>query len=49
MSKAKGGSTNKAAVDHVVKRTYIGGLRPKTSSMNKSYRRSYKASRGQGR
>lgn len=49
MSKAKGSSSGKAAIDHVVKRTYIGGLRPKTSSMNKSYKRKYKAYRGQGR
>jgi hypothetical protein len=49
MSKAKGSATGKPAIDHVVKRTHIGGLRPKTSSMNKSYRRSYKANRGQGR
>lgn len=49
MAKAKGSSTGKPAIDHVVKRTHIGGLRPKTSSMNKSYRRSFKASRGQGR
>lgn len=49
MAKAKGTSSNKPVIDHVVKRTHIGGLRPKTSSMNKSYRRSYKAYRGQGR
>jgi len=49
MAKAKGSSTNQKAISHVVKRTHIGGLRPKTSSMNKSYRRSYKANRGQGR
>jgi hypothetical protein len=49
MAKAKGSSTNKAAIDHVVKRTHIGGLRPKTSSMNKSYKRSFKADRGQGK
>lgn len=49
MAKVKGTSTGKPAIDHVFKRTHIGGLRPKTSSMNKSYRRSYKAYRGQGK
>ena len=49
MSKAKGSSTGKPAIDHVLKRTHIGGLRPKTSSMNKSYRRGFKAYKGQGR
>lgn len=49
MAKAKGTGSGKPAIDHVVKRTYIGGLRPKTSSMNKNYKRSYKAYRGQGR
>ena len=49
MAKVKTGSSNKPIIDHVVKRTHIGGLRPKTSSMNKSYRRSHKAYRGQGR
>lgn len=49
MAKAKSGSSNKPVIDHVVKRTSIGGLRPKTSSMNKSKRRSYKAYAGQGR
>lgn len=32
----------------LVKRTSQGGSRPKTSSMNKHRRRSYKPSRGQG-
>ena len=32
----------------LVKRTSQGGSRPKTSSMNKHQRRSYKPSRGQG-
>ena len=32
----------------LVKRTSQGGPRPKTSSMNKHRRRSYKPSRGQG-
>ncbi len=49
MAKAKGSSTNQNKISHVVKRTHIGGIRPKTSSMNKSYRRSFKADRGQGR
>jgi hypothetical protein len=41
--------TNKAKVTAVFKRTNQGGGRPKTSSMNKSEKRSYKAYRGQGR
>ena len=49
MAKAKGTSSGKPVIDHVVKRTHIGGLRPKTSSMNKSYRRGFKQNRGQGR
>ena len=32
----------------IVKRTSQGGPKPKTSSMNKHQRRSYKRSRGQG-
>ena len=32
----------------LVKRTSQGGPKPKTSSMNKHQRRSYKPSRGQG-
>jgi hypothetical protein len=32
----------------LVKRTSQGGAKPKTSSMNKHQRRSYKPSRGQG-
>jgi len=49
MAKAKGSATGKPAIDHVVKRTHVGGLRPKTSTMNKSYRRGFKPNRGQGR
>lgn len=43
------GSTNKKTIKHVVKLTSQGGRRAKTSSMNKSKRRSFKASQGQGR
>jgi hypothetical protein len=48
MAKAKQSST---AVTHtsVHKRTCQGGNRAKTSSMNKSRRRNFKKSRGQGR
>lgn len=42
-------STNKKVIDHVVKLTSQGGGRCKTSSMNKSQKRSHKAYRGQGR
>lgn len=49
MAKAKGGSSSISLVAHVKKRTSSGGLRPKSSSMNKSYRKSHKAYRGQGR
>ena len=49
MAKVKSSSTGKPVIDHVVKRTHIGGLRPKTSAMNKSYKRGFKAYRGQGR
>ena len=49
MAKVKSGGSGKPIIDHVVKRTNLGGLRPKTSSMNKSKRRSYKAYQGQGR
>ncbi len=33
----------------VVKRTCQGGTQPKTSSMNKTMKRGYKAYRGQGK
>lgn len=49
MAKVKTGGSGKPIIGHVVKRTNLGGIRPKTSSMNKSHRRSYKAYRGQGR
>lgn len=45
MAKAAG----KTARTAVVKRTSQGGGRPKTSSMNKTRKRSYKKYRGQGR
>jgi hypothetical protein len=35
--------------ESVHKRTQLGGNRPKTSTMNKAKRRSYKKNRGQGR
>lgn len=35
--------------DKIGKRTSIGGARPKTATMNKSYKRGYKKYRGQGR
>lgn len=47
MSKAKTSSTPHHESVH--KRTQSGGNRAKTSSMNKSRRRSFKKSRGQGR
>jgi hypothetical protein len=47
MAKVKQGS--KPIHDPVHKRTQNGGNRPKTSSMNKSKRRNFKRSRGQGR
>lgn len=42
---------DKAAIEHVFKKTSIGGNHDsmKTSSMNKHKRRSYKRYRGQGR
>ena len=46
---AKASSTGKNAIQKVVKLTSQGGRNPKTSSMNKSNRRSYKKNRGQGR
>lgn len=42
-------NTNKKSIAHVVKLTSQGGRRAKTSTMNKSQRRSHKAYRGQGR
>ena len=48
MAKAKQ-SASKPAHESVHKRTQNGGNRPKTSSMNKTKRRSYKKNRGQGR
>lgn len=45
---AKASSTGKNAIQKVVKLTSQGGRNPKTSAMNKSEKRSYKKSRGQG-
>ena len=44
-------ATLKGKSDHtpVVKRTSQGGARPKTSTMSKTQKRSYKCYRGQGR
>jgi hypothetical protein len=42
-------STNKRTHAKTFKRTAQGGGKPKTSSMNKSTRKSYKTYRGQGR
>lgn len=42
-------SNNKKTHTTVFKRTSQGGRRPKTSKMNKSQSRSFKAYRGQGR
>ena len=42
------GSSSKNAIQKVVKLTSQGGRNPKTSAMNKSEKRSYKKSRGQG-
>lgn len=44
MAKTQANSNRKK----LVKRTSQGGSKPKTSSMNKHRRRSYKPSRGQG-
>ena len=44
---AKGGSNSK--INSVFKRTSSGGNRPKTSAMNKSQKRTFKAYRGQGK
>lgn len=41
--------TNKSTHETTFKRTSQGGGKPKTSSMNKSERKSYKKYRGQGR
>ena len=48
MAKASS-ATNKKSIKHVTKLTSQGGRRSKTSSMNKSSRRSHKAYQGQGR
>ena len=45
---AKASATGKNAIQKVVKLTSQGGRNPKTSSMNKSNKRSYKKNRGQG-
>ena len=47
MAKAKGTTTNTHTTVH--KRTSIGSGKLKTSSMNKTKRKSYKKYRGQGR
>lgn len=44
---AKGASVSK--IKAVVKKTSQGGRNPKTSSMNKVQKASYKQNRGQGR
>jgi hypothetical protein len=44
---AKGASVSK--IQKVVKKTSQGGRSPKTSSMNKVLKASYKQNRGQGR
>ena len=44
---AKGTSNSK--IKHVVKLTSQGGLKPKTSAMNKTRKSNFKAYRGQGR
>jgi|694.fasta_scaffold06729_2 hypothetical protein len=48
MAKAKQSST-KPVHESVHKRTQSGGNKPKTSSMNKASKRSFKKNRGQGR
>lgn len=48
MAKAKQTAT-KPQHESVHKRTQLGGNKPKTSSMNKHSRRSFKKNRGQGR
>lgn len=47
MAKAK--QSSKPIHESVHKRTQLGGNRPKTSTMSKSKRRSFKKNRGQGR
>ena len=44
---SKSGSNSK--INSVFKRTNQGGNRPKTSSMNKNQKHTFKAYRGQGR
>jgi hypothetical protein len=46
---AKASTSGKDTIKHVVKLTNQGGRRLKTSSMNKSNRRSFKKNQGQGR
>ena len=45
---AKPSTSGKNVIQKIVKLTSQGGRNPKTSAMNKSNRRSYKKSRGQG-
>jgi hypothetical protein len=45
---AKGMTSNNKRTT-VIKRTSQGGVKPKTSAMNKSQKRSYKKYRGQGK
>lgn len=47
MAKVSTGAINK--IEPTYKRTSQGGPRPKTSSMNKDRKRSFKAYRGQGK
>ena len=42
-------SSSKPIHESVHKRTQLGGNKPKTSSMNKAKRKSFKKNRGQGR
>ena len=49
MAKAKIGLEQALRMHKVGKRTSIGGAKPKTATMNKSYKRGYKKYRGQGR
>lgn len=46
---AKGLSSSIKHIEPTYKRTSQGGLKPKTSAMNKVLKRSYKKYRGQGR
>ena len=48
MAKIKQSLTNNSH-ESLHKRTSQGGRRPKTSTMNKSFKRCFKKSRGQGR